>query len=120
MSRASARIIGGNSVLDNEARDQRRIAARRARDESRRIKFLTAKTRLMGQNIDAIEQQKADKRARQEAERVADEAFVREQQMIREENRRREEITSIFYNFRLKNQLFHIKILFCTNKKQVS
>lgn len=84
MSRASARIIGGQSVLDNEARDQRRIAARRARDESRRIKFLTAKTRLMGQNTEAIEAQKADRRMRQQAERVADEAFVREQQMIRD------------------------------------
>lgn len=71
-------------MLDREARDQRKIAARRARNEARRIKFLTAKTRLIGQDMEAIDAQKAEKIARKEAERAAEDAYMREQKMIRD------------------------------------
>jgi hypothetical protein len=84
MSRASARIIGGQSVLDNENREQRRIAAMRERNEQRRNRFMNAKVRVMGVDNFGIEQQKAEKIARQAAEKEADMAYSREQQMIRD------------------------------------
>ena len=84
MSRASARIIGGQSVLDAEQRDQRRIAAMRERNEVRRNRFLTAKVRLMGVDRQGIEQQKAENRARRGAEKAADMMYAQEQQQIRD------------------------------------
>jgi hypothetical protein len=84
MSRASARIIGGQSVLDAEERDSRRIAAMRVRNEQRRNRFLTAKVRLMGVDTQGIEQQKAEKAARRAAEKAADMAYSDEQRQIRD------------------------------------
>jgi hypothetical protein len=84
MSQANARIIGGQSVLDAEERDNRRIAARRVRNEQRRNRFLTAKVRVMGVDTQGIEQQKAEKAARRAAEKAADMAYAQEQQQIRD------------------------------------
>ena len=84
MSRASARIIGGQSVLDAEGREERRIAGMRQRNEQRRNRFLNAKVRVMGVDNLGIEQQKAEKLARKAAEKEADMTYSREQQMIRD------------------------------------
>lgn len=72
--------------LGDEAaqRDRRRIDARRARNEERRLRFLDARKRCMGVDVAALDAQVQERRARELAEKAADAAFANEQSQIRD------------------------------------
>ena len=65
------------------SREERRLEARRQRDEERRQRFLNAKTRTLGVDVAALDRQVAEKRARKEAERAAEMSYAEEQRQIR-------------------------------------
>ena len=52
-------------------KDQARIDAMRARNEARRERFLNARQRAIGVDVDSLDAQCAEKRAAQDAETLA-------------------------------------------------
>ena len=65
------------------SREEKRLEARRKRDEERRQRFLNAKTRTLGVDVAALDRQVAEKRAKKEAERAAEMSYAEEQRQIR-------------------------------------
>lgn len=65
-------------------RQQRRITARRARNEELRKRFLDAKQRTLGVDIAGLDAQVKEKKERIEAEKLADKMYAEQQRQIRD------------------------------------
>lgn len=70
------------STVALEAAEARRIDALRARKEERRLRFLDARTRSIGIDVDYIAKQQEEKKERARAEREAELRFAREQAAV--------------------------------------
>ena len=68
---------------EQEQAAQRRILARRQRDEERRIRLLNARERLMGVDTASFEQMIREKEAKKAAEKSADKLYANTNQAIR-------------------------------------
>ena len=68
---------------EQEQAAQRRILARRQRDEERRIRLLNARERLMGVDTASFEEMIKEKEAKKAAERAADKLYANTNQAIR-------------------------------------
>ena len=67
----------------NATAEDRRIDAMRQRNEERRKRFLNAKDRSLGVDTEYLARQVAEKKAREDAEKIAAKAYAEEQRQIR-------------------------------------
>mmetsp|Transcript_69431 Transcript_69431/g.168013 ORF Transcript_69431/g.168013 Transcript_69431/m.168013 type:complete len:398 (-) Transcript_69431:54-1247(-) len=70
------------SAVTEEAKEEGRLAARRARAAERRERFLDARTRTIGVDVDALAAQIAEKEARKKKEKEDERRYAEEQAKI--------------------------------------